>query len=152
MRTLLIACFVIVIYSDKNYYSILGVPRNADERAIKQAYRKLTLEWHPDKRKDDPKASEKIAEINNGITLLLAYEILGDREKRRIYDVQGEQGLKDLVMRQSSGVQENVVQDLVFNVYISYDDIYTGKELKVGILAGHIRKTGLVPSLQRKWW
>jgi len=66
----------------KDYYRILGVDRNADDKAIKSAYRKLARKYHPDvaKTKD---AGERFKEIGE------AYEVLSDREKRRRYDTLG---------------------------------------------------------------
>ena len=61
-------------------YSVLGVTKTADERDIKRAYRKLAMKYHPDHNKDDPKAQEKFAEVNQ------AYEIVGDKEKRGRFD------------------------------------------------------------------
>lgn len=61
-------------------YSILGVSKAADEKAIKVAYRKLAKELHPDKNKDNPKASERFSEITQ------AYDLLSDSKKRGQYD------------------------------------------------------------------
>ncbi len=61
------------------YYEILGVKKNAKEAEIKTAFRKLARKFHPDMN-DDPKADDKLAEINN------AYEVLMDKEKRAKYD------------------------------------------------------------------
>ncbi|CAO3667709.1 unnamed protein product [Rhizopus stolonifer] len=73
----------------KNYYSILGVSRDADDDAIKKAYRKLALKWHPDRNKDNADvANEKFQEIGE------AYEVLSDKNKRAIFDQYGEEGLK----------------------------------------------------------
>jgi curved DNA-binding protein len=66
----------------KDYYSILGVERDADADAIKKAYRKLAHKYHPDVSKD-PKGEEKFKEIAE------AYETLKDREKRAAYDQLG---------------------------------------------------------------
>ena len=63
----------------KNYYETLGVGFNADRRAIKRAYRKLALEFHPDKNKS-PGSHDKFIEINE------AYLILYDDEARKRYD------------------------------------------------------------------
>ncbi len=61
-------------------YSILGVSKSADEKAIKSAYRKLAKELHPDKNKDNPKASERFNLVTR------AYDILSDKQKRGQYD------------------------------------------------------------------
>ena len=72
----------------KDYYSILGVSRNATDEELKKAYRKLALKWHPDRNKDNKKeAEEKFKEISQ------AYEVLSDKEKRQVYDQYGEEGL-----------------------------------------------------------
>lgn len=63
------------------YYEELGVSKNSSEAEIKQAYRKLAKEYHPDKNKTD-EAQDRIRRINE------AYKILGDKEKRSIYDRQ----------------------------------------------------------------
>ena len=61
-------------------YSILGVPKGADDKAIKVAYRKLAKELHPDKNKDNPKASDRFSEVTQ------AYDLLSDPKKRGQYD------------------------------------------------------------------
>ncbi len=68
----------------KDYYAVLGVAKNAPEKDVKSAYRKLARKWHPDANLKNPKeAEEKFKEISE------AYEVLGDPEKRRKYDVLG---------------------------------------------------------------
>ncbi|KDP22864.1 hypothetical protein JCGZ_00451 [Jatropha curcas] len=65
-------------------YKVLGVERNASQREIQKAFHKLSLQYHPDKNKNKG-AQEKFAEINN------AYEILSDEEKRKNYDLYGDE-------------------------------------------------------------
>jgi len=69
----------------KDYYSILGISRNASEREIKQAYRKLARQYHPDVNSGDKSAEAKFKQINE------AYEVLSDKEKRWKYDQFGDQ-------------------------------------------------------------
>ncbi|XP_046553059.1 dnaJ homolog subfamily B member 9-like isoform X1 [Haliotis rubra] len=75
-----------VTYGKEDYYEILGVKRDASQKAIKKAFRKLALKYHPDKNKDDPEAEAKF------ITIAQAYETLSDEEKRKKYDMFGETG------------------------------------------------------------
>jgi len=67
----------------KDYYDILGVSRDADQKEIKKAYRKLAAKYHPDKNPDDPSAEDKFKEVGE------AYEVLKDPEKRKLYDQVG---------------------------------------------------------------
>ncbi|HTU83342.1 MAG TPA: J domain-containing protein [Candidatus Acidoferrales bacterium] len=68
----------------KDYYSVLGVPKTAAEKDIKSAYRKLARKWHPDANPNNQKeAEERFKEISE------AYEVLGDPEKRKKYDMLG---------------------------------------------------------------
>ena len=71
----------------KDYYEILGVPRNASKEDVKKAFRSLALKYHPDRNKS-PDAEEKVKEISE------AYAVLSDDEKRRIYDNYGEEGIR----------------------------------------------------------
>jgi curved DNA-binding protein len=64
----------------KDYYKILGVDKNADEKAIKKAFRRLARKYHPDVNPEDPQAEERFKEINE------AYEVLSDSDKRAKYD------------------------------------------------------------------
>ncbi len=67
----------------KDYYKILGVSRNADEKEIKRAFRKLARRYHPDQNPDDPQAEDKFKDINE------AYEVLGNADNRQKYDTLG---------------------------------------------------------------
>lgn len=72
--------------SKKDFYSILGVSRTATADEMKKAYRKLAMQYHPDKNPDDKKAEEKFKEISE------AYDVLSDSEKRDMYDRFGHAG------------------------------------------------------------
>ena len=67
-----------------DYYGVLGVSRGASEKEIRQAYRKLARQYHPDVNKNDDTAEEKFKEINE------AYSVLSDEESRKKYDIYGE--------------------------------------------------------------
>lgn len=65
----------------KDYYEVLGIDSNASQQEIKEAYRKLAFQYHPDRNKDDPTASDKMKALNE------AYATLSDAAKRREYDL-----------------------------------------------------------------
>jgi curved DNA-binding protein CbpA len=68
----------------KDYYKILGVDKNASQKDIQKAYRKLARKFHPDVNPNDKAAEEKFKEINE------ANEVLSDPEKRKRYDELGQ--------------------------------------------------------------
>jgi len=81
--------FTTVVLAGRDFYKILGIPKAATTKQIKSAYRKLAKEHHPDKNKDDPDAEKKFQDLS------AAYEVLSDKDKRKVYDKHGEEGLKD---------------------------------------------------------
>lgn len=74
---------------ETDYYKILGIAPTATSDEIKKAYRKLAMKYHPDRNQGDKKAEEKFKNAAE------AYEVLGDVEKRKIYDRYGVDGLKN---------------------------------------------------------
>ena len=92
MKTLtflfLLGSLLSIVVAGADYYQILGVDKNADEKQIRNAYRQLSKKYHPDKNAGDESAQQKFMEISN------AYDVLMDNEKRQIYDRYGEDGLK----------------------------------------------------------
>jgi len=86
-----LTCFhaLALLEAKKDLYSVLGVHKDDTEQQIKQAYRKLSLKWHPDRhQKNKDKAQEKFIEIGE------AYQVLTDEKKRKLYDRFGEAGLQ----------------------------------------------------------
>ncbi|XP_053210610.1 dnaJ homolog shv-like [Panonychus citri] len=81
--------FVLIFESlaGRDFYKILGIPKDANLNQVKKAYRRMAKEMHPDRNKDDPKAQEKFQD------LAAAYEVLSDADKRKTYDRHGEEGL-----------------------------------------------------------
>ena len=73
--------------SKRDYYQVLGVARNAAEDAIRKAYRRLAMKYHPDRNPDDAEAEERFKEAKE------AYEVLSDAQKRAAYDQFGHAGL-----------------------------------------------------------
>jgi curved DNA-binding protein CbpA len=78
-------------FQSDDYYEVLGISRNASEKDIKKSYRKLALQYHPDKVKEekDKEEAEKVFVAVNE-----AYAVLSDEEKKKIYDKYGKQGLE----------------------------------------------------------
>ncbi len=72
--------------TDRDYYDILGVPREASDDQVKKAFRKLAQKWHPDVNKE-PHAGERFKEINE------AYQVLSDPQRRQAYDMFGKAGV-----------------------------------------------------------
>jgi molecular chaperone DnaJ len=72
--------------SQKNLYDILGVDKNVSDEDLKKAFRKLAMQYHPDRNKDNKEAEEKFKEINQ------AYDVLKDPDKRAAYDRFGTTG------------------------------------------------------------
>ena len=69
----------------KDYYRLLGVEQEASGEQIKKAYRELALQYHPDRNQGDQRCEELLKEVNE------AYQVLGNEEKRRLYDLLGRQ-------------------------------------------------------------
>ncbi|KAG6606812.1 hypothetical protein SDJN03_00154, partial [Cucurbita argyrosperma subsp. sororia] len=80
----------VVVCASGDYYATLGIPKSANSKEIKAAYRKLARQYHPDVNKE-PGATEKFKEIS------AAYEVLSDDKKRALYDQYGEAGVKSTV-------------------------------------------------------
>ncbi|MEM9737860.1 MAG: molecular chaperone DnaJ [Bacteroidota bacterium] len=72
-----------------DYYTILGVSRDATDQEIKKAYRKKALQYHPDRNPDDPEAETKFKEVAE------AYNVLSDAKRRKTYDQYGHEGLNN---------------------------------------------------------
>ena len=86
----------------KDYYQLLGVKREASGEEIKKAYRKLAMEYHPDRNRDRSGCEEVLKYLNE------AYQILGNQEKRRQYNLSCQQPFKSYVY-----YQQNLNDDLM---------------------------------------
>ncbi len=88
--------------ADQDYYQVLGVPRDASAEDIKKAYRQMALKHHPDRNPGNKAAEEKFKEAAE------AYSVLGDAEKRSVYDRFGREGLRG---QGFSGFDPSVFED-----------------------------------------
>ena len=86
----------------KDYYRLLGVERGASAGEVKKAYRKLAMEYHPDLNQNKPSCEEYLKDINE------AYQVLGNEEKRRRYDLMCQQSFNRHVY-----YQEDLSDDLM---------------------------------------
>ena len=80
----------------RDYYRTLGLSADASAEDIKKAYRNLALKYHPDRNPHDREGEERLKEINE------AYQILGDEEKRRRYDIQYRQPFENYVFHEGN--------------------------------------------------
>jgi len=90
---------------ETKFYDVLGVQPAADDNALKKAYRKLAMKYHPDK---NPEAGDKFKEIS------MAYEVLSNPEKRKLYDQAGEQGIKEGGSGGGGGMNPMDIFDMFF--------------------------------------
>jgi molecular chaperone DnaJ len=104
---------VAIITSKRDYYEVLGIAKDADQKAIKDAFRELAMKYHPDRNKE-PDAEARFREIAE------AYAILSDTRKRAGYDAQGFAGVGDVSQ-----------QDLFSG--INFDDIFGGLDFGFGM-------------------
>lgn len=130
----------------RDFYAILGIRRDATLNEVKKSYRKLAKTLHPDKNKDDPKASEKFQDLG------AAYEVLSDDDKRKTYDRCGEDCLKRDGMMDNSdpfasffggdfgfgfGDERGHARDtpkggtIVMDLYVTLEELYTGNFVEV---------------------
>lgn len=93
-----------------DFYNLLGVDRNADERTLKKAYRKIAMECHPDRNQGDAAAEARFKSISE------AYQVLSDPQKRQIYDRYGKEGLSQQGM--GGGFSD------VGDIFSSFGDIF----------------------------
>ncbi len=150
----------------RDYYEVLGVERTADVQDIKRAYRKMALQFHPDRNPGNAEAEERFKEAAE------AFGVLSDPEKRRLYDQFGQDGLNGAGYRGFSGIDDIVAAfgdlfgmgdlfgrrggrggphvrrgaDLVYRLQLSFEEAALGTEkeirLRKRIPCGECRGTG----------
>jgi len=113
----------------RDYYEVLGVPRNADPETIKRAYRRAALDCHPDRHPGDQAYEERFKEVSE------AYQVLSDAEKRELYDRYGHEGLSGAGYTGFSGVED---------IFEHFDDIF-GEFFGFGRRSARARRTAPRP-------
>jgi len=103
--------------TERDYYEILGVQRNAGDQELKSAYRKLALKYHPDRNPDNPEAEERFKEAAE------AYSVLSDADKRRTYDTYGHAGLGSAA---AQGFNPDAFADFadIFGDFFGFGDLF----------------------------
>uniref|UniRef100_A0A8C0AZG3 DnaJ homolog subfamily C member 10 n=1 Tax=Buteo japonicus TaxID=224669 RepID=A0A8C0AZG3_9AVES len=119
---LVLVCVIVLVCTDQDYYSLLGISKEASSREIRQAFKKLALKLHPDKNQNDPNAHENFLKINR------AYEVLKDEDLRKKYDKYGEKGLED---QQQGGRYESWH-------YYRYDFEFSSVHLDAAVNSGEL--------------
>ena len=116
--------------SKRDYYEVLGVQRNASSDEIKKSYRKLALQFHPDRNPNNKEAEEKFKEATE------AYEVLSDQQKRQRYDQFGHQGMR-------GGSDFHQYQD-INDIFSHFGDIFggTGGSIFEEMFGGQQRRRG----------
>jgi molecular chaperone DnaJ len=108
--------------SKRDYYEVLGVDRSADDQALKGAYRKLALQYHPDRNPNNKEAEEKFKEAAE------AYSVLSDAQKRAAYDRFGHQGVAGAAGPGGMGFDPNAFADFsdILGDFFGLHDIFGG--------------------------
>ncbi|WP_367670479.1 molecular chaperone DnaJ [Sodalis-like secondary symbiont of Drepanosiphum platanoidis] len=136
--------------SKSDYYQILGISKNANEREIKRAYKRLAIKFHPDRNPGNSSSEEKFKEIKE------AYEVLNNSEKRAAYDKYGHSAFEQNSMGNESETSDfndifgdvfgdifgnkqktsNRGRDLQYNIELTLEEVVKGitKEIRIPIL------------------
>jgi DnaJ-class molecular chaperone len=111
--------FILTTNAKRDYYEVLGVSRTVTEVELKSVYRKLALQFHPDRNPNNPDAEEKFKEVSE------AYAVLADSDKRAAYDRYGHAGLGGSA-GQAAGFDPTVFQDFsdIFGEFFGFGDAW----------------------------
>src|SRR5512135_1546541 len=105
----------------RDYYEVLGVGRSASPEEIKKAYRKLAMQFHPDRNPGNLSAEEKFKEAAE------AYEVLGDPQKRQRYDQFGHEGVRNAGFQPFTDVND---------IFSAFSDIFGGASIFDEVFGG----------------
>jgi len=131
---------------ETEYYDLLGIDPSADESAIKKAYRKMAIKYHPDKNPGNKEAEEMFKKVGE------AYEVLSNPEKKELYDKYGKEGLSEGGPHMSAndifsqffggfggdffgggGRRNTKGENIVSALNVSLEDLYNGKKQKMAV-------------------
>lgn len=108
---------------NETYYKVLGVARDADNKTINRAYRRLAIQHHPDKGGD----KEHFAKLNE------ARDVLTDPEKRKVYDRYGKQGIQKQGNVRTHGRRQRPQIQVKRNISITLADVFSGRVINMAI-------------------
>lgn len=104
-----------------DFYAVLGVPRDASDDDIKKSYRRLAMQWHPDRNGGSKEAEEKFKEITE------AYDVLRDPQKRAAFDRYGEAGLRGGSQQQYEHVDLSEALNIFMRDFGGFGDLFGGQ-------------------------
>ena len=104
-----------------DFYAVLGVPRDASDDDIKKSYRRLAMQWHPDRNSGAKEAEEKFKEVTE------AYDVLRDPQKRAAYDRYGEAGLRGASQAQYEHVDLSEALNIFMRDFGGFGDLFGGQ-------------------------
>src|SRR5262249_25513500 len=133
----------------RDYYEVLGISRDADEETLKKAYRKLAMQYHPDRNVGNAEAEARFKEASE------AFEVLRDPHKRQRYDRYGHEGLEGMRMPDfaSAGGFADLFSDIFGDIFGGGGrrGVRAGRDLQIAVeidllqAAQGVRKTIQVP-------
>ena len=134
MSTRLLQAFALFLFIGQiacslDYYKVLEINRDATDKDITKAFRRLSLKYHPDKNPGDQEAAQKFIEVNK------AHETLTNPDHRRVYDLQGEEGLENHLKGGNTDMWGNVRRGpgMQAEIRVTMEELYVGGDREINI-------------------